>query len=251
MIDLHTHLLPGLDDGPETLEESVALARAMVAAGTTVAAATPHVSSTYPTERAQIAAAAAQLREALTSAGVDLKVHEGGEVELFHARELSDEQLQELRLGGHRWLLLEPPLAPAAGNPVPEIEGLLARGHDLLLAHAERCPALREAPAGLRRLLAAGVLLSINAASLTGGFGSQAQRFARDLVRARLVHCIASDTHDVDGRPPAMGPHLRARWLRRQAGWLTGPAPAAILMGAPLPPRSRGRLPAMARGVLR
>ncbi|HEV2769309.1 MAG TPA: CpsB/CapC family capsule biosynthesis tyrosine phosphatase [Solirubrobacteraceae bacterium] len=69
MIDLHTHLLPGLDDGPSTLEGSVALAQAMVAAGTSVAVATPHVSSRYPTFRADIAGAATRLREALVAAG--------------------------------------------------------------------------------------------------------------------------------------------------------------------------------------
>lgn len=255
MIDLHSHLLPGLDDGPATLEESVALARAMVTAGTTVAVATPHVSSRYPTDRVEIAAAAAQLREALVSARVDLDVREGAEVELGRTRDLSDEQLRGLRLGGRRWLLLEPPLAPAAGNPVAQIEAVLERGHHVVLAHVERCPALRRSPGGLRRLVSAGVLLSITAASLTGGFGSQAQQFARDLVRARLVHSITSDAHDLDGRPPAMGCHLRAaaaklHALRSQAGWLTGPAPAAILTGTALPPRPRGVVGDTARRVL-
>lgn len=256
MIDLHTHLLPGLDDGPPTLGESVALAKAMVAAGTQVVVATPHVSSRYPTRRADIAAAAAQLREALSSAGVHLDVREGAEVELFRTRDLSDDELRELRLGGRRWLLVEPPLSPAAGSPVAEIEGLVARGHHVILAHAERSAALRRSPDGLRRLVEAGVLVSITAASLTGGFGSRAQRFAEGLVRDRLVHDIASDAHDLEQRPPAMDSHLRAaaaslRPLRRQAGWLTGPAPAAILVGAALPPRPGGRVHEKARRVAR
>ena len=256
MIDLHTHLLPGLDDGPSDLDGSVALAKAMVAAGTDVVAATPHVSSRYPTRRPEIAAAAAQLRETLSSAGVELDVREGAEVELARTRELSDERLRELRLGGRRWLLVEPPLSPAAGNPVAEIEGLVARGHHVILAHAERSAALRRSPDGLRRLVEAGVLVSVNAASLTGGFGPPAQRFAEGLVRERLVHDIASDTHDVEQRPPAMGGHLRAaaanlRPLRLQAGWLTGPAPAAILAGVPLPPRPNGRMNVTARRVVR
>jgi len=89
-------------------------------------------------------------------------------------RDLSDEQLCELRLGGRRWLLVEPPLSGAAGNPVAEIEGLVARGHHVLLAHVERCPALRRSPDSVRRLVEEGVLVSITAASLTGDFGSQA-----------------------------------------------------------------------------
>jgi len=256
MIDLHTHLLPGLDDGPATLEESVALARAMVRAQTTVAVATPHVSSRYPTERPEIAAAAAQLREALLGAGLELDLREGAEVELTRTRDLSDEELHGLRLGGCRWLLVEPPLAPAAGSPVAEIEGLLDRGHHILLAHVERCPALRRAPGGLHRLVSAGVLVSITAASLTGGFGGQAQQFSRDLVRAGLVHSVTSDTHDVDVRSPAMGSHLSAaaaesRALRRQAGWLTEAAPAALLAGLPLPPRPRGGVRERGRRALR
>ena len=256
MIDLHTHLLPGLDDGPSTLEESVALAKAMVAGGTTSAVATPHVSSRYPTSRADIAPAAARLREALVAAGVGLDVREGAEVELVRTRDLSDEQLRELRLGGRRSILVEPPHSRAAGNPVAEIEGLLSRGHHVLLAHVERCPALRRSPEGVRRLVGAGVLVSITAASLTGGFGSQAQQFARWLVRERLVHDIASDAHDLEGRPPAMSEELEAaavefRPLRSQAGWLTGPAPAAILAGAALPPRPPGGIYHAARRILR
>ncbi len=256
MVDLHTHLLPGLDDGPSTLEESVALAKAMAAAGTRVVVATPHVSSRYRTSRADIAAAAAQLREALISAGVELDVREGAEVELVRTRDLSDEQLRELRLGGRQWILVEPPLSRAAGNPVAEIEGLVARGHHVLLAHVERCPALRRSPDSVRRLLGEEVLVSITAASLTGGFGGQAQRFARWLVRERLVHDIASDAHDLEGRPPAMSDDLQAaaidfRALRSQAGWLTGPAPAAILAGTALPPRPRGGMHDAAQRLVR
>ena len=103
-----------------------------------------------------------------------------------------------------------------------EIEGLVARGHPVLLAHVERCPALRRSPDSVRRLLGADVLVSITAASLTGGFRRQAQQFARWLVRDRLVHDIASDAHDLEGRPPAMSDDLQAaasyfRPLRRQA----------------------------------
>ena len=255
MIDLHTHLLPGLDDGPSTLDESVALAKAMVAAGTRVAVATPHVSSRYPTRRTDIASAAAQLREALTSAGVELDVREGAEVELLRTRDLSDEQLGELRLGGRRWLLVEYPLSPAAGSPVAEIKGLLARGHHVIIAHAERSVALRRSPDALRGLVEAGVLVSITAASLTGRFGRHAQRFAEGLLRDRLVHDIASDAHDLEQRPPDMGGHLRAaatrlRSPRRQVGWFTGPAPAAILAGAVLPPRPGGGMHEMARRVV-
>lgn len=242
MIDLHTHLLPSLDDGPSTIEESVALAKAMVEAGTDVVVATPHVSARYPTRRADIAAAAGQLREALVTAGVKLDVREGAEVELFRTREMSDTELRDLRIGGRRWLLVEPPLAPAAGSPVAEIQGLITRGHHVILAHAERCPALQRSPAGVRQLVDAGVLVSITASSLTGHFGRRAQHFAQALVRERFVHNIASDAHDLEARPPAMAMHLETaaaglRQLRAHAGWLTGPAAAAILVGAALPPR--------------
>lgn len=257
MIDLHTHLLPALDDGPTTIGESVALAKAMVEGGTDVVVATPHVSARYPTRRQDIAAAAVQLREALVTANVKLDVREGAEVELFRTREMADAELRHLRIGGRRWLLVEPPLAPAAGSPVAEIEGLLARGHHVVLAHVERCPALQRSPAGLRHLVGCGVLVSVTASSLTGGFGGRAQRFGQALVRERLVHNIASDAHDLEARPPGMAGHLRTaarglRQLRAQAGWLTGPAPAAILAGAALPPRPpRSRYGPSRRGIRR
>jgi protein-tyrosine phosphatase len=256
MIDLHTHLLPSLDDGPATIDGSVALAQAMVEAGTEVVVATPHVSTRYPTRRADIAAAAVQLREALVTAAVKLDVREGAELELFHTRDMSDEELRELRIGGRRWLLVEPPLSPAAGSPVAEIEGLLARGHHVLLAHVERCAALRRSPDGLRHLVRTGVLVSVTASSLTGGFGRSAQQFAQALVRERLVHNITSDAHDVEARPPAMAGHLRTaaadlRQLRTQRDWLTGPAAAAILAGSALPPRPRGSLHGTVRRIVR
>lgn len=241
MVDLHCHLLPGLDDGPRTPAESRALCRAMVDQGTRTAVATPHVSFAYPNDRAEIHSAAGELREALAADGVPLELWEGAEIELARTRDLSDGELRALTLGGRRWLLVEPPLDPRLPDPVDELESLIQRGHELLLAHPERCPAFQRRPRGLRRLVAKGVLLSITASSLTGAFGRPARELARSAVHQRLVHDVASDAHDAIHRSPAIRRHLDAAGqempiLSKQATWLTTVAPAAILVGATLPP---------------
>src|SRR5215218_6063829 len=113
MIDLHCHALPGLDDGPATLDDSLALLRAAVAAGTRTVVATPHVSPRYPTSPESIAAGVAELREA--AAGIDVDVLAGAEVAHEPALELPDEVLRQLTLGDSSCVLLESPLSPSVG----------------------------------------------------------------------------------------------------------------------------------------
>lgn len=242
MIDLHSHVLPGLDDGPPTLAGAVALARAAASAGTRQLAATPHIDHHYGLEPAQVHASVAALNRTLVDERVPIEVLAGGEIALTRIDELSDDDLADLGLDGGPYLLLESPHVPVVGVLESAIFDLQVRGHRVLLAHPERSPIFLRDRERLARLVDRDVLCSITAGSLAGAFGRTVRRFALDLVRAGLVHDIASDAHDTVRRPPGLLAGLAAArsampGIGAQAPWLTQQAPAAILAGTELPPR--------------
>jgi protein-tyrosine phosphatase len=243
VIDLHTHVLPGIDDGPETIEGSLELARAALAAGTRTLVATPHINRAYGNDPPRVRDAADRLRERLAQEAVELELLTGGEISTGRLPRLSDEELGALRLGDGPYLLIEAPLTAGGAWQLTEIvERLIDDGHGVLLAHPERCPGLQRDPGLLRGLVARGALCSITAGALTGQFGRTVNRFALDLLREGLVHDVASDTHDTHRRPPDLREPLTSaatqlQGLEGQVKWLTQDAPAAILAGEPLPER--------------
>jgi protein-tyrosine phosphatase len=244
MIDLHTHVLPGIDDGPETIEGSVELARAAVAAGARTLVATPHVSWTYPNDPNTIAERVEELRARLDAEGIPLDVRAGAELAMTRLIDMQDEELLPLRLGDGGWLLVEPPFSPTVTGLDQLILELQARGHGVLLAHPERCPAFHREPEMLRQLAGEGVLMSVTAGSLVGRFGSEVRRFALKLAREKLIHNVTSDTHDPVRRPPGVAEELRKGGLESLESWLTEEVPAAILTpGAAIPPRPSVELP--------
>jgi protein-tyrosine phosphatase len=236
VIDLHCHLLPGIDDGPKTIEDSLALARAAVSAGTRTIVATPHVSWHYPNEPETIARLTAELNERLSSEGIELEVRAGAEIAMTRAGEVQGE-LERLSLGGGSWVLLEPPFSPLATGLEGVVAELRGAGRQVVLAHPERCPAFHRDPATLESLVRAGALSSITAGSLVGRFGGEVRRFARRLVAEGLAHNVASDAHDAVKRPPGMSAELLEAGLGELSDWLTSAVPAAILSGEEIPPR--------------
>jgi protein-tyrosine phosphatase len=235
VIDLHCHVLPGIDDGPKTIEQSVALARAAADAGIRRLVATPHVSGTYPNDAATIARLVEELNARLRQEGVDLDVLPGAEVALTHIAELAPEQLPLLGLGGGRWLLVEPPFSPVAPGLESLILAICRQGRGVVLAHPERCPALQRDRGVVASLAAQGVLMSVTAGSLVGQFGSEAKRFALELARDGLLHNVTSDAHDTDRRPPGLRAAIEAAGLAPLGDWLTRAVPAAILDGGEIP----------------
>lgn len=247
MIDLHCHLLPGIDDGPASLGPALTIAQLQLAAGVHTVAATPHVSPAMRNDAAGIAARLEELRVALRAAKIPLEVTSGAEVDLPLSAELSDDELRALSLGASGWVLAEAPLGhfPFVRRAVEQV---LARGHRVVLAHPERSPSLHGDLESVRRLAAAGVVMQITATSLTGRFGGTVQRFAARLLEEGLVHVIASDAHDGQQRPPGLRDPLREAGIDGElAEILTDRLPAALLAGKPLPavpalPRQRGAL---------
>jgi protein-tyrosine phosphatase len=237
VIDLHCHVLAGIDDGPETIEGSLALARAAADRGTRTIVATPHVSWHYDNDAETIARLVSRTNAALAESGVGIEVVAGAEIAITRAVELSGEQLAALTLGGGGWLLIECPFTSVSIGLDALVGELAEHGHGIVLAHAERCPAFQNDPALLEALVLGGALASITAGSLIGSFGGTARRFALELLDAELVHNVASDAHDAVKRPPGIGEELEQAGFGGLAGWLTEDVPAAILAGEDLPPR--------------
>ena len=255
VIDLHTHVLPGIDDGPATVEGSIELARAAAADGATTLVATPHVTWEDHNTGASVAEGIAALQPRLDAEGIPIRLRSGGELAAQRASELSDEEIRALRLGGGEWLLAECPLGGSAAGFDSILYALQARGHRIVLAHPERSPVLQRDPALLERLVDAGMLSSITAGSLVGRFGSTVQRFTHEIVEAGLVHNVASDAHGTARRPPGMRAELEQAdadlpGLADRAEWLCTDVPTAILEGGPIPPEP-GPPPRRRRGLFR
>jgi protein-tyrosine phosphatase len=228
MIDLHAHILPGVDDGPADMDEALALARTAVASGTRVLAATPHINRTLNLDPERLEPVRAALTDRLAAEEIPLEVVAGGEIGLDRWADLDDAALHRLALGGGRCLLLECPLFGTA-DMEPAVGDLQRRGFDVLLAHPERSPDLQRDPERLGALVADGAYAQLTAGSFAGDFGPVARRAAERMLDAGWVDVVASDTHDPVGRPPDL--HL-AGLAPEQLQRLTEAGPAAILTGA-------------------
>jgi len=252
VIDLHCHVLPGIDDGPETLADSLDLCRAAVAAGTQTVVATPHVSWDWPGVTSHVIAEGVErVNDALRAEGIDLEVRPGAEIAMTRAGDLSDEELSALRIGGGPYLLIECPYSPASAGFDAILHAISERGHRIVLAHPERCPAFLRDKARLADLVESGALTSLTAGAFVGRFGRDVDRFARTLLADGLVHDIASDGHGAGmRRPPSIGPELEEAGLGDRADWHARAVPLAILDGTPLPPAPPPPAPQRKRGLL-
>lgn len=200
--DIHCHCLPGVDDGPATIEEAIELCRALVNDGVTLVVATPHQLGRYDGQNspADVGRAVRRLRQALVRNRLFLGVVAGGDVRL-------DERLEDLLLEKRiatvankgRHLLLDLP-RNAFIDPHEMILTLGARGVTPIITHPERNPHVRIEDA--KEWVAAGALFQVTAASLTGLFGPSVEASAWQWVERGLVHLIASDAHDLTQRPP-------------------------------------------------
>lgn len=243
MIDLHCHLLPGIDDGPGTIDDALALARAAAAGGTRTIVATPHIDHRWGVEPAEVAGMVERMRAALDEAGIELDVRPGGEIALSRLVDLDPGQVDAVRLGGGPYILLECPHRTTAGSEFHAfVHRLRDRGELVLLAHPERSPAFQRNADRLADLVDRGVLTSITASSLLGTFGSSVQAFSVRLLTDGLIHNVASDSHDATRRGPELLAGLQAAdrevpGLIDQASWLTREVPEAILAGTALPQR--------------
>ncbi|HTU14849.1 MAG TPA: CpsB/CapC family capsule biosynthesis tyrosine phosphatase [Solirubrobacterales bacterium] len=237
LIDLHCHLLPGIDDGPADLDGAVALAEAYLAAGIGRVAATPHVNLRHRNRADGIEERRAELNARLTELGIDLRIEPGAEISATVAAEIGDGELRRLTLGGGEWLLVEPPSRASAFDIHQAVFEVQRRGFKVLLAHPERNTALRRDLDLLGDLVASGMRTQITAEALTGRFGSDAEACSRELFARNLVHTVASDAHHATERPPGLTNELKRSGHRDLVRWLCHDMPAWILDGGEEPLR--------------
>jgi protein-tyrosine phosphatase len=238
VIDLHCHILPGIDDGAADLEDSVGMALQAEADGIEVVCATPHVRDDHDVRLHELSRRVADLNDELTHRGIAVRVAPGGEVAEPIVSRLSDDELRAASLGGAaRWILLEPAAGPLSDTLHATVEALAARGHDCVIAHPERhlAPDLAER---LTALIARGALVQVTAALLAGGGGVAGML---ELAGRGLIHLLGSDSHSARvGRPVALSAAFQRleqiTWLRPHLDWMAQEAPAAILAGEPLVP---------------
>lgn len=210
MIDTHLHILPGIDDGPETIEESLQLARALVQEGVHTAIATPHFNDEFPHyTAAEIRARVADMQAALDRQHVPLRLHAGHEA-LIKSGLVEDIQAGRLAtLNGGCYLLLE--LWNSMWIPETErvIFELRASGIIPVIAHPERYRVIQQDPDRLALLHQQGVLAQLTASSLVGAQGNTTRRCAETLLKKGLIHCIASDAHGLHKRAPHIAASLQ------------------------------------------
>ena len=237
MIDLHSHILAGVDDGARTLDESLAIARAAVDSGVELLAATPHVRADFPTTPETMERLVQETQNALRDADIELELRGGGEISLGFVSRLGHDGLRRFGLAGNpRYVLLE---FPYEGWPLgleTVVASLREEGITVVLAHPERSESVQASPPQLLPAVAEGALVQLTASSLTGAGGRRARQAADALLERELAHLVAGDLHapesrvGLDAAAGALGGGALARWL-------THDVPFAIAHDEPLPPR--------------
>lgn len=241
MIDIHTHCLPGIDDGPATAEEALMMLRLFVAEGVRHVVATPHVyPGRFDNDRRSIAAALDALRVLAAPLGLPLTLGCAGEVRLSeHLPDLLARDAIPF-LGeseGWRNMLLELPDAQIPIGTARLLRWLVEKGIRPVIVHPERNRQIREAPVLVKPMLDLGCQLQLTAGSLLGNFGPRVERAARFMLDRDWVAALASDAHDCSKRRPCL--NAARDWMRRHYDdalatrlTLTGPA---LLCGDALP----------------
>lgn len=238
MIDLHCHILPGLDDGPADLEHSVEMAHQAQDDGIELICATPHIRHDHDVRIHELPDRLAVLNEALARSGLATRASSGGEVAETIVEHLTDQELRAVSLGGGgKWILLEPKAGPLSDTLDHAVVALHHRGFRCLIAHPERHLG-RDLLERTARLIREGALVQATAATM---FDEKAAKGMRTLAEAGLIHVLASDSHhprfgrevriaqglDVLAQVAELAPHL---------DWVARTGPEAMIAGEDVDP---------------
>jgi protein-tyrosine phosphatase len=211
MIDLHSHILPGIDDGAADIPVSVAMAKAFVADGVSVVACTPHIlPGLYHNTGPQIRQAVAGLQSVLDQQDVKLRLVTGADNHIVGDFVAGIEAGRLLTLADSRYVLVEPPHHVAPARMDEFFFGILMAGYVPILTHPERLTWIATQYSTIQKLIQSGVWMQITCGSLTGGFGRTPLYWAERMLDEGCVHVLASDAHDISRRPTCMS---RAREL--------------------------------------
>lgn len=202
MIDLHTHLLPGIDDGAKSLEEAIQIIRKGGEIGISAICTTPHLSSGFSKDRAEeIMENFLRLKKKVASEEIGVKLHLGSEIDLRG----DFDELKKLPCffvnQSQKYLFVELPLGEVPSFSEKILFSLLIEGLCPILAHPERSLSKENDFERIQNLKNSGVLIQLNAGSLLGDFSKKIQKTARRLLEEDLVDLISSDAHDLNRRP--------------------------------------------------
>jgi protein-tyrosine phosphatase len=205
MIDLHCHILPGVDDGAAELSVSVEMAKAFVADGVSVVACTPHIlPGLYHNSGPQIRQATMQLQQVLNEEGIPLRLVTGADNHIVPSfvTELRSGHL--LTLADSRYVLVEPPHHVAPPRLEDLFFNILVAGYVPILTHPERLTWIKSNYRVIERLVGKGVWMQLTVGSLAGAFGQNARYWAERMLDEGCAHILATDAHDVSRRPPKL-----------------------------------------------
>ena len=220
MIDLHSHILPGIDDGAPDLETALAMARVAVADGIQIMACTPHIMPGYydntgPDIRERVVA----LQAELTRAEIPLELTTGTDVHLVPDLVTGLQSGHLLTLANGRYFLFEPPHNVAPPRMADQVFDVMAVGYHPVITHPERLRWIDDHYDLMIQMVGVGAWMQITAGSVTGRFGKRAQYWAERMLDEGLVHILATDAHNLRARSPVLSEAVEAvsRRLGEQA----------------------------------
>lgn len=240
MIDLHCHILPGIDDGVSDIGEAVEMARIAAADGISKIVASPHIGGqtlTWKTENGHLSEIIDEkighLKRNLSAEGIPVEIIRGGEVSAF----LPPQTCELFTINGTAYLIVEFPHTHLPVNSRDGIFAMVVYGLRPIIAHPERNASIIQNPEKLRELVQSGALVQITAASLTGEFGLESQACALYLLQQQMVSFIASDGHGAAHRPPVLSRAFQAAKKHvghKKAHALISENPEAVIKGMSL-----------------
>lgn len=239
MIDIHCHILPGIDDGPLTLNESIEMCRMASTDGIKTIVATPHFNpGAYENSSDKIFRLIEDLETELKNEKIEIKILPGADIAI--TPELPDyfkkeEYLTINRTG--RYFLAEFPPASVPPKWDAFLLSLLSSGIVPIITHPERNPWFIEHPDALYSVVSKGVMVQITAMSITGGFGEDIQRYSIFLLQNNLAHVVATDAHSATYRPPLLADAVKMASDvigKEKAESLVTTIPSAIIEGRPV-----------------
>lgn len=201
MIDIHSHILPRVDDGAEALETSVAMVRELASQGVTDIIATPHFidETIYASARRENLRLLDEVRRAIADEGIEARLYIGNEI---YINDKIDELIMFNRisaLADSRYLLIELPMSGEFPGYEDTMRDLMRKGYTVILAHPERYTAVQEDFGILERLSEMGVLLQCNTGSFIRQYGKHAEKIAVQLAKRKMIFALGSDMHHTRG----------------------------------------------------
>jgi protein-tyrosine phosphatase len=232
LIDLHCHILPGIDDGAADIADAVAMARQAHEDGIETVCATPHIRHDHDVRIGELERRVGDLNAELEAAGIAVRTLSGGEVAETIVEQLSDDELDRVALGGGSWILLEPAPGPLSPSLERVVDRLAERGHRSLIAHPERHLGA-DIHERLMSLFVRGALVQVTADAL---LAEATEPWMLDLAARGLVHVVGSDSHSASvGRPlrisDALARLTEVELVAEHIDWVRRTAPAAIVAG--------------------